>query len=343
MKINMKDEVKRFNEILKAFKINANCIDYQKVDNYSFYDLVLGTNGRVSQLRKFGDEISLQLKSPCKPSIKVMHAFGKVRLEFVHARETALNLFDYFTNDKVPLGELMCLLGQAVDGSRVWMDIAKNPHMIVSGTTGSGKSVLLHNLIANLCNYSQAQLYLMDPKSIEFTAYEERLENTTVSYSYDECLIIMNSLVEIMNERYLLIKAGESLHNLPYIVCIIDEFADLIMQDTDNSFYKQLCALAQKCRAAKIHLILCTQRPSVNVINGTIKANFPARIACRVASHTDSKIILDCTGAEDLLGAGDSLMKDNSRDLVRFQCAYTNAEEVCSFFGMEAGPNSIAA
>ena len=118
------------------------------------------------------------------------------------------------------------------------------------------------------------------------------------------------------------------------MVIFIDEFADLIMQDKNDQFYLALCRLAQKCRAARINIILSTQRPSVNIINGTIKANFPARIACRVASHVDSKVILDVSGAENLLGKGDALIKDNFRSLDRFQSAYTTATEVCQQLGI---------
>jgi S-DNA-T family DNA segregation ATPase FtsK/SpoIIIE len=138
-----------------------------------------------------------------------------------------------------------------------------------------------------------------------------------------------------MESRYDLIRVGKPVSEMKHIVVIIDEFADLIMQDKDNEFMTLICRLAQKCRAARIHIILTTQRPSTNIINGTIKANFPARIACRVASHIDSKVVLDATGAENLLGKGDALIRDGFRYLERFQVAYTTAEEVCKYFGKE--------
>jgi S-DNA-T family DNA segregation ATPase FtsK/SpoIIIE len=119
---------------------------------------------------------------------------------------------------------------------------------------------------------------------------------------------------------------------------IIDEFADLIMQDKDDQFFSKLCRLAQKCRAARISIVLSTQRPSVNIINGAIKANFPARISCRVASHVDSKVVLDTSGAEDLIGRGDALLIDNFRHMERFQVAYTDAVEVCNYFGEQCKP-----
>jgi DNA segregation ATPase FtsK/SpoIIIE, S-DNA-T family len=328
------DTIQTFNTILNSFNIKASCVDYQKVDNYFFYDLKLNPNAKVKDIQRYSDEISLALKTPCKPGVKVLHQQGVVRLEFATPRTTPLNLFDYFTNQNVPEGNLPCLLGQTVDGRRMWMDLAQNPHMIIAGTTGSGKSTLLHNIIANLFNYNKVQLYLADPKNIEFAEYDEKIKcNLNVSYTYEETLFVLNSLLELMEQRYSLLRSGVPASSFPYVVLMIDEFADLIMQDREDEFYTKLCRLAQKCRAAKICIILSTQRPSVNIINGTIKANFPVRISCRVASHVDSKVILDAVGAENLLGKGDALVKDNFRFLERFQVAYTNATEVCKYFG----------
>lgn len=328
------ENIQNFNNILQSFNIKAQCINHQKVDNYFYYDLKLNPAAKVKDIQKYSDEISLALKTPCKPGVKVLHDQGVVRLEFASPRTKSLNLFDYFTNKAIPKGELMCLLGQTLDGKRMWMDLSQNPHMIVSGTTGSGKSTLLHNIIANLINYHDVDLFLVDPKSIEFSSYDEKIKSIQVSYSYDEAMVMLNSALKLMEHRYDLLRSGHDAKSLKHVVIIIDEFADLIMQDKDDQFYTVLCRLAQKCRAAKINIILSTQRPSVNIINGTIKANFPARIACRVASHVDSKVVLDASGAENLLGNGDALVRDNFRFLERFQIAYTNPDEICSYFGV---------
>lgn len=325
--------IQDFNSILKSFNIKAACVNHKQVDNYFYYDLKLNPNARVRDIQKYGDELSLALKAPCKPGIKVMRDEGLVRLEFAAPRTQNLKLFDYFTNWDIPKGEINCLLGQTVDGRRMWMDLAQNPHMLVSGTTGSGKSVLLQNIIANLLNYNDVDLFLVDPKRIEFSEYEKKIKSICVLYSYEETVDLLKGLLEVMEERYNRMRAGQNPLTMKPMILIIDEFADLIMQDKSDEFYNSLCRLAQKCRAAKIHIILATQRPSVNIVNGAIKANFPARIACRVASHVDSKVILDSTGAENLLGKGDALIRDNFRSLERFQIAYTNATEVCSIFG----------
>lgn len=324
--------IQQFNDILISFNIKANCVNYQSVDNYFYYDIKLLSKSKVKDITKYSDEISLRLKTLCKPSVKIIHNKGVVRLEFISPRKNRLNLFDYFTNEKVPSGDLICLLGQAVDGSRVWMDLANNPHMIISGTTGSGKSVLLHNIIGNLLNYSKPIIHLMDPKNIEFSDYEKIKHNVNVSYTYDECNFVLGSLLGLMEQRYKMLRSGMPATSFPPVVIIIDEFADLIMQDKENQFLFNLLKLSQKCRAAKIYIILATQRPSVNIIDGSIKANFPARISCRVASHVDSKVIIDSSGAENLLGNGDALLKDNSRFMERFQVAYTSAKEICNYF-----------
>lgn len=328
------EHIKNFNEILTSFNIKAQCVDYKELGNYSYYDLKLKLNVKIKDVQKYAEEISLALKMSAKPNIKIMHSLGIVRLEFVSPRTEKLNLFDFFTNDNVPEGELICLLGQSLDGKKMWMNLADNPHMIIAGTTGSGKSTLLHNIIANVFNYNHAHLYLVDPKNIEFAEYGKSFGNRiSVSYSYTEASLVLDSLLKQMEDRFEAIRNGVSKDTMPYSLLIIDEFADLIMQDNDNSFYDKLCRLAQKCRAAKISIILATQRPSVDIVSGTIKANFPARIACKVATHVDSKVVLDAVGAQYLLGRGDALVRDNTRFLERFQIAFTSPEEICKVFG----------
>lgn len=327
------DSIQQFNQILNSFKIKASCLSAHQVDNYTYYDLRLHPNAKVKEIQKYGDEISLALRKPGKPSVKVLHELGVVRIEFAAPREKPLRLFDFFTNDNIPSGDLMCLLGQTVSGEKVWMDLMQNPHILVAGTTGSGKSTLLHNIIANVFNYNDADLYLLDPKRIEFQLYEG-VRGTQVYYTYDDAVEFLGNMIEIMEDRYNRIRTGWDPKSLKPILVVIDEFADLIMQDKGDLFYDRLCRLAQKCRAAKISIVIATQRPSVNVINGTIKANFPARISCKVASHVDSKVVLDAVGAENLLGKGDALLRDNFRQMERFQVAYTDAAEVRNYFGV---------
>jgi S-DNA-T family DNA segregation ATPase FtsK/SpoIIIE len=323
--------IQDFETILKAFRIKASCVNYKMVDNYFFYDLKLLPNTKVNDIKRYSDEISLALKTPCKPSIKILHQEGLVRLEFAGPRINALNLFDLFTNTTFPKGNINCLLGQGISGEKVWMDLAQNPHMLIAGSTGSGKSTLLHNIIANLLNYSNVDLFLIDPKRIEFGEYQTQC-GAYVAYTYNEATNYLYILHEYMEYRYELMRQDIPVIDMKPVVVIIDEFADLIMQDKDDLFVNIVCRLAQKCRAARIYLILATQRPSVNIVSGSIKANFSARIACRLPSHVDSKVILDSIGAESLLGKGDALLRDNFRNLERFQIAYTTPQEVCKRF-----------
>jgi DNA segregation ATPase FtsK/SpoIIIE, S-DNA-T family len=325
------DTIQQFNHILSSFNIKATCLNVHEVDNYVYYDLKLQPRAKVRDIQKYADEISLSLKKG-KPSIKVMHELGVVRVEFASPRENPLKLFDMFSNNDVPEGGLVCLLGQTVDGSKIWTDLLSNPHCLIAGTTGSGKSTLLHNIIANVFNYNDAELYLIDPKRIEFVQYKG-VRKTQVIHNYEDAVEVLGNLIEVMESRYEQLRNGWDPKNLKPILIMIDEFSDLVMQDKGDLFFEKLCRLAQKCRAARMSIIIATQRPSVNIINGAIKANFPARVACKVVSHVDSKVILDVTGAENLLGKGDALLRDNFRNMERFQVAYTDAAEVCRVFG----------
>lgn len=315
-----------FNKILSSYKIKANCVKYASNDYYMFFDIELCSGGKVRDILKFSDEIALNLKSSSKPIIETLHSKGVIRVGFTKNDGNSLNLNDvlkYKTNKN-----LICDIGRSVSGDLISIDLEKNPHMIVAGTTGSGKSVLLHNIINNLLNNNSAKLILMDPKNVEYSKYHNFNKNVFVYHSYEKCLDTIKYLFQVMEDRYKKMASGYNESKMPYIVCIIDEFADLIMQDVSGDFHYYLCRLAQKCRAAKIHLVVATQRPTVDVISGSIKANFPARIACKVSSGQDSRVILDTKGAETLNGKGDALIKDNFRNLERFKVAFTKIEDI---------------
>lgn len=326
------EEIAFFNDVLKSLKLDATCLSYQEVNNYYYYDLVLNNKTKVKDIQKFSNEIALKLKASAIPNYKVITYNGILRLEFASNKNEDNNIFDLFSEgDEVPKGELVCLLGQAVNGSKIWMNLEDAPNLLVAGTTGSGKSVLLHNIIANLLFFNKAKIHLIDSKQIEFNNYS-KLPNVQVGYTYSEALYTINSLILLMENRFALLRSGFKIANMPPVVLIIDEFADLVMQDSGTELYNNLLKLAQKCRAAKIHIVLATQRPSVNILNGAIKANFPARITCKVASHVDSKIVIDSVGAENLNGKGDALLKDNSRNFERFQIAYANSDLLLKHF-----------
>lgn len=325
------EEINNFNQILSAFKIKAQCINFKKMNNYSFYDLKLALSAKIKDIQKISDEIALCLQAPGKPSIKIIHEQGIVRIEFANHNRPTTALFPNLHKDNVPNGDLVCLLGHKVNGDNLWTDIAQSPHMLIAGATGSGKSTLLHNIIANSLYHNNAEIHLVDPKGIEFSEYENKFDNISIRYDYNSCLDLIDGLIEIMNVRYDMLRTLSNVNIKPYLV-IIDEFADLIMQDKDERLHNSLCILAQKSRAAKIHLVLSTQRPTASIINGNIKANFPARIACKVSSHVDSKVILDASGAEHLYGRGDAIIRDNSNSFERFQIYFTSAKDNVKFF-----------
>lgn len=330
----MLEKTQELNALFSAYKISAICTGYQQNDNYCYYNVRLNARTRIKDLEKYSNEIGLALRAPSKPSITLVPEDGTIRLEFFRQQTKPIKLFDLFTNDALPERGLFCLLGQDILGKRMWFDLAQAPHLLVAGTTGSGKSTLLHTIIANLLNYHGAKLYLMDPKNIEFCQYGDKItRDLQVVSNYDECVNMLDKLVKVMEKRYELLRTGIEIERFPYIVVVIDEFSDLILQDTDKQFYERLCKLAQKCRAARMHIVLGTQRPSVDIISGSIKANFPARIACKTATGVDSKVILDTVGAENLVGRGDAFIRTNGGALQRFQSAYTDSTEICNIFG----------
>lgn len=239
-------------------------------------------------------------------------------------------------------GNLPLNLGVGIDGRPIFADLAKMPHLLVAGSTGSGKSVALNAFILSLTaakTPEELQFVLIDPKRIEFSIYnDQKYLLMPVITDNAQSAEVLRYLADEMNRRYDLLAANkvrniaeyhQTGRKMPYIVVIIDEFADLIL--SDKSVEAQIQILAQKARAAGIHLILATQRPSVDVVSGSIKANFPARIAFKTASRADSQTIIDTTGAQDLIGRGDALYLAADGTLTRIHGAYVSQEEVESF------------
>jgi len=236
-------------------------------------------------------------------------------------------------------GALPVSLGVKIDGTPVFADLAKMPHLLVAGATGSGKSVGLNAFIISLINKkkpSELKFVMIDPKRIEFSVYnDQQYMLMPVITDNEDASAALGYLVDEMNKRYKLLEESltkniseynEKVGGMPYIVTIVDEFSDLVL--TDKTVEKKIQMLAQKARAAGIHLVLATQRPSVDVVTGSIKANFPSRMAFKTASGIDSKTILDTTGAEDLVGRGDALYLAANGELMRIHGAYISTEEI---------------
>jgi S-DNA-T family DNA segregation ATPase FtsK/SpoIIIE len=272
--------------------------------------------------------------------------------------------------------ELPFVLGKTISNETFIADLARMPHLLMAGATGQGKSVGLNTIITSLLykkHPSQVKFVLIDPKKVELTLYTKierhflaKLPDSDDAIITDTKKVIrtLNSLNIEMDSRYDLLRdaqvrnikeynekffsrllnPNEGHHFLPYIVLVIDEFADLIMT-AGREIETPLTRLAQLARATGIHLIIATQRPSVNIITGTIKANFPARIALRVISKIDSRTILDSSGADQLIGRGDMLLSTGS-ELIRLQCAFVDTPEIdrlTEFIGSQRGyPDAYA-
>lgn len=241
------------------------------------------------------------------------------------------------------------LLGVSADGRGIWTDAVSFPHLLIGGTTGSGKSVFLNNIILNLMAVSvnePVNIILIDPKRVEFTPYKEisQLSHPIIT-DVDEARAILEEAEQLMDERYERVTKvsvrnifeynDQQEEKMPFLFIIIDEFSDLVMQDKSGQIKKSIIRLAQKSRAVGIHVIIATQRPSSDVIDGLIKANFPARITFKTSSKVDSRIILDENGAENLLGKGDMIVKTGADNRQRLQGIYIGIDEIKEVSVME--------
>jgi S-DNA-T family DNA segregation ATPase FtsK/SpoIIIE len=285
---------------------------------------------------------------------------GTIGIEVPNQKPEVVSMRSLIASEKFQKTEfdLPVALGKTISNEIFIADLAKMPHLLMAGATGQGKSVGLNALLVSLLykkHPSQIKFVLVDPKKVELTLFTiierhflAKLPNSEESIITDTKKVVhtLNSLCIEMDNRYELLKDAqvrnlkeynakfisrrlnpkEGHRYLPYIVLIIDEFADLIMT-AGKEVEMPIARLAQLARAIGIHLIIATQRPSVNIITGTIKANFPARIAFRVSSKVDSRTILDTGGADQLIGRGDMLLSTGS-DLIRLQCAFVDTPEV---------------
>lgn len=242
-------------------------------------------------------------------------------------------------NFRTAKGNLPLSLGVEIDGTPLFADLTKMPHLLVAGATGSGKSVGLNAFIISLMKAKrphELKFVLIDPKRIEFSVYNnQEYMYMPVITDNQKATFALEHLTQEMNNRYSLFEKSKTKNieeynqkdgHLPYIVVIVDEFSDLVLSDKDVEIHIQI--LAQKARAAGIHMIIATQRPSVDVVTGSIKANFPSRLAFKTASGVDSKTILDLSGAQDLIGRGDALFLAANGELIRIHGAYITTEEI---------------
>ncbi|GAA4462631.1 DNA translocase FtsK [Nemorincola caseinilytica] len=359
-------------QTLRSFGIEIQRISATVGPTVTLYEIVPAEGVRISKIRNLEDDIALNLSALGIRIIAPIPGRGTIGIEVPNTNKQIVSMrtllgSDKFVNNKM---SLPIALGKKIDNENYIVDLAAMPHLLMAGATGQGKSVGINAILVSLLykkHPSQLKFVMVDPKKVELSIYRviekhflAKLPNEEEAIITDTKKVIntLNALCIEMDNRYELLKeAGtrnikeynekfisrklnpERGHKyLPFIVLVVDEFADLIMT-AGKEVEMPIARLAQLARAIGIHLIIATQRPSVNVITGTIKANFPARIAFKVSAKVDSRTILDTGGAEQLIGRGDMLISYGS-ELLRLQCAFVDTpevEDVVNFIGRQRG------
>ena len=347
-------------ETLKNYKIGIAEIKATVGPTITLYEIVPEAGIRISKIKNLEDDIALSLSALGIRIIAPIPGKGTIGIEVPNKKSTIVSMHSVISSKKFQEStmELPIALGKTISNETFVVDLAKMPHLLMAGATGQGKSVGLNAVLTSLLykkHPAEVKFILVDPKKVELTLFNKierhylaKLPDSEEAIITDTTKVVhtLNSLCIEMDNRYDLLKnamvrnikeynakfkarklnPNDGHQFLPYIVLVIDEFADLIMT-AGKEVETPIARLAQLARAIGIHLIVATQRPSVNVITGIIKANFPARIAFRVTSKIDSRTILDAGGADQLIGRGD-LLYTNGNDIVRIQCAFVDTPEV---------------
>jgi S-DNA-T family DNA segregation ATPase FtsK/SpoIIIE len=333
-------------ETLGHFGVEAKIVGIVSGPHVSRFELRLAPGTKVKKVTELSNDLAYALASTDIRILAPIPGKQAVGVEVPNARRRLVRLGDIYAGRPEKTSPLVAWLGKGIDGNPVWTDLAKMPHVLVAGTTGSGKSGCVNAILSSIlmqASPNEVRLVLVDPKQVELNHYEHVPHLLTpVVTSPRLAANVLANLIGEMESRYGIMgearcrnlaelnraraKAGEA--PLPHILCVIDELADLMMvspAEVEDSIIR----LAQKSRATGIHLVLATQRPSTDIITGTIKVNIPARIAFAVSSQTDSRVILDQGGAEALLGQGDMLFRGaGTSKMARVQGAFVTEEEI---------------
>jgi len=341
----------------------------------TLYEIVPAAGVRISKIKNLEDDIALNLAALGIRIIAPIPGRGTIGIEVPNQNPEMVPMRNILATEKFQntTFDLPIALGKTISNETFIADLAKMPHLLMAGATGQGKSVGLNAVLVSLLykkHPSQIKFVLIDPKKVELTLYNKierhylaKLPNSEEAIITDNTKVVhtLNSLCIEMDNRYALLQDAQVRNikeyntkfvarklnpndghkYLPYIIVVVDEFADLIMT-AGKEVEMPIARIAQLARAVGIHLIIATQRPSVNIITGVIKANFPARIAFRVTSKIDSRTILDAGGAEQLIGKGDMLLSTGN-DLIRIQCAFVDTpeiEKITEFIGSQRGYSS---
>ena len=353
----------RIVQVLGNFGVIVDSIKATVGPTITLYEITLAPGIKISKVRSLEDDIALSLAADGIRIIAPIPGRGTIGIEVPNATPQVVSMESILNSKKFKESKmaLPLALGKTISNEIYMVDLAKIPHLLVAGATGQGKSVGLNAIITSLLykkHPAELKFVLVDPKMVEFSIYKPLLNHFLAQIppesDADEAIITdtskvvktLNSVCQEMDDRYNLLKFAnvrkleeyndkfknrqlnpENGHRfLPYIVVIIDEYGDLIMT-AGKEIELPIARIAQKARAVGIHMIIATQRPTVNIITGTIKANFPGRMAFKVMSQTDSKTILDSGGANQLIGRGDMLILDKGMP-VRVQCAFVDTPEV---------------
>ena len=358
-------------------KLREHSIEIQSISatigpTVTLFEIIPAPGIRISKIKNLEDDIALSLAALGIRIIAPIPGKGTIGIEVPNIKKTIVGIRTLLSSEKFTNSNfsLPIALGKKINNENFIVDLATMPHLLMAGATGQGKSVGINAILVSLLykkHPSQLKFVLVDPKKVELSLYKTIEMHFLAKLPGEEEAIItdtkkvintLNALCIEMDNRYDLLKASgcrnikeynakfidrklspkEGHQFLPFIVLVVDEFADLIMT-AGKEVEMPIARLAQLARAIGIHLIIATQRPSVNIITGTIKANFPARVAFKVSSKIDSRTILDMGGADQLIGRGDMLVNYNG-DLTRVQCALVDTpevERVCEFIGQQIG------
>lgn len=356
----LEDNKNQIISTLKNYDITIQKISATVGPTVTLYEIIPTAGIRISRIKNLEDDIALSLAALGIRIIAPIPGRGTIGIEVPNTRKTIVSMKTLLGSEKFQSNKytLPIAIGKKIDNENFIVDLASMPHLLMAGATGQGKSVGINAVLVSLLyskHPSQLKFVLVDPKKVELSIYKHIENHFLAKLPGEEDAIItdtkkvintLNALCIEMDNRYDLLKEAhcrnireynekfaarklnpEKGHQfLPFIVLVIDEFADLIMT-AGKEVEMPIARLAQLARAIGIHLIIATQRPSVNIITGTIKANFPARVAFKVSSKIDSRTILDTGGAEQLIGKGDMLISYNG-ELVRLQCAFVDTPEV---------------
>lgn len=376
-KVELENNKNKIVETLSHYKIEIQKIKATVGPTVTLYEVVPAPGVRISKIKNLEDDIALSLSALGIRIIAPIPGKGTIGIEVPNSKPQVVSMRSLISSDKFQNSdfELPVALGKTISNETLVADLTKMPHLLMAGATGQGKSVGLNAILVSILykkHPSQVKFVLVDPKKVELTLYNKIERHFLAKLPDEEEAIItdtskvvttLNSLCVEMDARYDLLKDAQTRNikeynkkfvqrrlnpekghrYLPYIVLVIDEFADLIMT-AGKEVETPIARIAQLARAIGIHLIVATQRPSVNVITGIIKANFPGRIAFRVTSKIDSRTILDTGGADQLIGRGDMIYSTGS-DIIRLQCGFVDTpevEKICTFIGdQRAYPSAL--